>query len=227
VLLDHYRDLRIPAGSEESETVTQDGVEMLRRKVQETRKLQAVLRAEAAMNAALLAKLGPLVPSTTGTATADSVDSSMLQRSIATASTSTDASTQNKGGFSFLTSAPSAGTLGISTTGTPHQPLAQNTRFAMSQLPALRVMLQELRPYVSEVPRAERSEAAETRDQYVDAQSRKAMGRRLAGTDLVGGAPDLGRRIEPAEVRALEAMVAGMSGNNRGSGVADGDRMEE
>lgn len=209
IVLDHYKNVKTSELTENGPTP--QSVEMLKRKLQETSKLQSVLRAEAVRNEEVLSKLRPLV----GSRTKPSRDSLSLQSSSPTKKM--DQSSQQS--FSFLTAtSPQTGS---------NLPLAPNTQFTLSQLPALRSLMAELRPHVSSVPRATDSEAAETRQKYIETQSRKAVKRRLGENEVSEGAnvESLGRRIDKEEVRAMERFVHVMGENSDGGGRDD--RMEE
>ena len=212
ILLDHYKDLGQHTATEQEglQTSSPESVQFLRRKVQETEKLQAVLKAEAAKNEAILYRLRPLVPRMT------SSSSSQLQ---------VDSQEQSQKSLAFLTETPAAATLGISTKGTL-QPLAQNTRFTVSQLPALKELLEGLRPSISSVPVAGRDQAAETREAYIESQSRKAMVKRGIDADAAAGAitEGLGRPLGNEEVRALEGIVGSLGD---GRDTRSYEKMEE
>jgi kinetochore protein Mis12/MTW1 len=103
-------------------------------------------------------------------------------------------------------------------------PLETNTSFALSQLPALRELLDELRPRLtaleaSSTTPAPESDAARERRLYVETQSRKASERQgMSAGDSAGESS--GRAVIPEELAALEDLVDSLKEN-------DEDRMEE
>jgi kinetochore protein Mis12/MTW1 len=103
-------------------------------------------------------------------------------------------------------------------------PLETNTSFALSQLPALRAALAELRPRLaaleaSSTKPAPESDAARERRLYVETQSRKASERQGMGVGD-SSADSLGRAVAPEELASLEHIAASLS-------RTDDDRMEE
>jgi kinetochore protein Mis12/MTW1 len=99
-------------------------------------------------------------------------------------------------------------------------PLETNTSFTISQLPALRALLDDLRPKLAgldgTVAGAREDDAARERRLYIESQTRKALERR--GKDFEGEAEATGRRVGPDELAALESIT---------EGLGTGDRMEE
>jgi kinetochore protein Mis12/MTW1 len=181
----------------------------LRRKVQETEKLQSALQAEVTQNEALLAQLRSLV-SAPASATSSKLDTNALQNPS----------------FSFLTTTPSAAALGVGSTSHANS-LVQNTSFISSQLPAVREIVATLRSHLSTLPEKNMANtidaSTEARYGYIETQTKRALER--VGVDAVV-APDtevLGRRMGVEETRALEDIVTGMSAQQK----EDGDRMEE
>ncbi|OMP82904.1 Kinetochore-associated protein MTW1 [Diplodia seriata] len=213
--LTHFQGLQLPNASTSASTPlpTPESVQALRRKVQETNKLHSALLAERARNDALLKQLRSLLG---GNANAAKTEPSSL---------------------AFLASASAARSLDISlpTDGSAalpkHEPLRQNTAFALSQLPALRQILQNLRPRIAGLGApggaGPGSEFARQRSEYVEKQTRRIMERR--GMDVgngEGGSEGLGRRMLPEEVRGMEA-VAGLVGEKKGGESGNDERMEE
>ena len=108
------------------------------------------------------------------------------------------------------------------TNGSSHAPLTTQTQFAVSQLPALRQLVSELRPKLDklkstspgDVPRDARKEE---RRQYIESGVRRVIAR----GGLNNGEGDLktmnGERRGREEVEMLERVVRG---------IGDGDRME-
>jgi kinetochore protein Mis12/MTW1 len=193
VRLEHYRNLELDSSAS---TLTPEELLQQRRKVQETAKLNAMLKAEEARNQAVIAQLQSLVggqPSTTSQAPG------------------ADAAA-NPSPFSFLTTSPH--------TSTTTQPLSQNLQYAIAQLPALRVLLAQLKTSLSSLPAArqvrldENSMEAKRRG-YINAQSRRAMEKR--GVDVGGQGSEVGRgrRVAAEEVQGLESVVQAMGGADR------------
>ena len=220
VMLDHYKGINTN-GQTADESLTPETIATLWRKVQETEKLHAMLKAEAARNEAILAHLRPLSLQST----ADTQRKSLLQSSSPIKTTD-----QSQPSFSFLTNVSSASTLGIDA-HSDRKPLAQNTRFTLSQLPALKTLLQELRPHIASLPRAgPGGEAVRARQAYIETQSRRAMARKGVNSDGTAsiGVESLGRPVGVEEVSALEAIVGAFGGPGASShGARDPDRMEE
>lgn len=187
-------------------------IQRLRRKVQETERLHTALRAEAARNEALLARLKPLLSGTPSAVV--NVNSS----------TDTGVADQQQHSLAFLASNSKVSSLGAS----PTKPLSQNTQFTISQLPALKSLLESLRPHIQSVPEAGSSTAAEARDAYIESQSRRAIARKGLNSDATGeaGADSLGRLLGNDEVRALEGIAGALSGNGERS-QRGYDQMEE
>lgn len=191
VRLEHYKGLDLDAAGKES-GLSVDDVQMRRRKLQETAKLNAMLKAEEARNAAVLTQLRGLVGGAEGQASP----------------------------FAFLASSSHT------STSSNTQPLNQNTQYALSQLPALRQLLQQLKDSLQTVPNARTARedpngADAKRRRYIESQSRRALGRR--GVEAENGealAASSGRRIGRDEVEGMEAVVQALGG-------AHSDRMEE
>jgi kinetochore protein Mis12/MTW1 len=192
VRLEHYKNLELDS---DASTLTPEELLQQRRKVQETAKLNAMLKAEEARNQAVIAQLQSLVggqPSTTSQAPG------------------ADAGTPSP--FSFLTTSPH--------TSTTTQPLSQNLQYAIAQLPALRELLAQLKTSLSSLPAArqvrldENSMEAKRRG-YINAQSRRAMEKR--GVDVGGQSSEVGRgrRVAAEEVQGLESVVQAMGGADR------------
>ncbi|KAF2396368.1 hypothetical protein EJ06DRAFT_585251 [Trichodelitschia bisporula] len=156
VRLPHYEGLQLDG----QDGVSLDRVQELRRRVQEAKRLNAGLEAEARRNERVLERVRGLV-----------------------------SGGDNGGeGFGFLTQ------------GT-------NTAFVLAQVPALRVLVDELRARVGVFRDAgEASEGLESRERraYVEMQARRALERRG------GVGPEGGRRGGEEEVRALEGVLENM-----------------
>ncbi|KAF2222542.1 Mis12 protein-domain-containing protein [Elsinoe ampelina] len=211
IVLDHYRDLKEPSDAAMGDA-TMESFETLRKQVQETDKLHRALKAEVARNEALLAKLRPL-----------GLDGQGSRQSIGGIDQSLNSVTSNgipeASSFSFLSSVPAASELEI-ITKRESRPLTQNTKFTLAQLPALKKLLEDLRPHLASVPRpGPGSEAQRTRDAYIESQSRKAMARNGVEPGQSGDAVP-GRPVTAEEVKALETIADALGG-------ASNTRMEE
>lgn len=194
VRLEHYQGLDLDAAGGDSGLSVEE-VQMRRRKLQETAKLNAMLKAEEARNAAVLAQLQSLVSGDAGQEGQDSPFAFLLNSQHTSTSSST-------------------------------QPLYQNTQYALSQLPALRQLLQQLKDSLQTLPNARhaREDPDSTdakRRRYIESQSRQALGRR--GVEAENGealAASSGRKIARDEVEGMEAVVQALGGVQQ-------DRMEE
>ncbi|OJD34570.1 mis12 domain-containing protein [Diplodia corticola] len=256
VRLAHYQGLQLPYTSTTSSSPTPlptplptpESVQALRRKVQETNKLHSALLAERARNDALLTQLRGLLGGGNNdprAAKAEPVSSSPQPPATATAGDGAGAGAAaaaappapQSPSLAFLASAPAARSLDMAlpTDGSAalpkHEPLRQNTAFALSQLPALRLVLQYLRPRIAALGEpggaGPGSELARQRSEYVEKQTKRIMERR--GMDVSngeGGSEGLGRRMLPEEVRGMEA-VAGLVGEKKVREGGNGEHMEE
>ncbi|WPH03536.1 Hypothetical protein R9X50_00641600 [Acrodontium crateriforme] len=192
VRLEHYRNLDMD-GAQTSPGP--DAVQMQRRKLRETRKLNLMLKEEEARNAAVLKQLNSLVAAQNE------------------GRKSEGEGTQQTSPFAFLTRSEH-----VSRTSTS-QPLTNNVKYALSQLPALRQLLAELKESVLTLPNArhareDENSAAAKRRRYLDSQARQAMERRGVTVDEAGkmAAGVAGRRIGREEVEGLEAVVQALGG---------------
>lgn len=158
---------------------TPESILLLRRKLQETRRLNSALRRQHTSNAALITQLQTLV------------------------SPSSDPSASN---LSFLTSDPSATPLGISFTqnNANSTPLSIRAGFATSQIPALRAQLEALRPKLQSlqgvVEGIDFEGKREERRAYIEGRARKIVGK--TGGEGRG-------RIGREEVEGMEGIVGG------------------
>lgn len=158
---------------------TPESILLLRRKLQETRRLNSALRRQHTSNATLITQLQILV------------------------SPSSDPSASN---LSFLTSDPSATPLGLSFTqnNANSTPLTTRAGFATSQLPALRAQLEALRPKLQSlqgvVEGVDWEGKREERRAYIEGRVRKVVGK--TGGESRG-------RIGREEVDGMEGIVGG------------------
>ena len=119
--------------------------------------------------------------------------------------------------LSFLTASPAAQQLrvGVAGSNTQHTPLTTNTTFILSQLPALKTMLTQLRPKLTALPKsvdtAKESKADERRD-YIESRIRlhlERSGQLAVGSD--GNPVVAGRKMSITEAQALEAVTGLLS----------------
>ncbi|GAM90727.1 hypothetical protein ANO11243_087720 [Dothideomycetidae sp. 11243] len=217
VMLDHYRQLDHPEHTSVDDSAL-EALNTLRKRVQETEKLHRALKAEVARNEALLARVRPLgiEAQTSSRQSTGGIDQSFTSTASATA--------QDQASFSFLSSTPAASEMEI-VAKRESQPLTQNTKFTLSQLTALRKLLDELRPHLSALPKpGTGSEGQRTRDAYIETQTRKAISRngiQPGKNDGDAAALAAGRDVSADEVKALEMVAAALGGNSQP------DRMEE
>ncbi|CAC9891879.1 unnamed protein product, partial [Aureobasidium pullulans] len=207
IVLDHYKP-----PSADANAPTPESVNRLRRKVQETERLQSALKAEAAQNEALLAQLRPLMSAPPAAQSAFKPDQDTTQKP------------QNPS-FSFLTNAPSASALGVGSEKHANS-LAQNTSFVYSQVPALRGIVAALRTHLATLPvknmAATVDQSTEARHAYIESQTRRALDRAGVDASVTPDTESFGRRMGGDETRALEGIVAAMAAQNQAS-----DKMEE
>ena len=124
-------------------------------------------------------------------------------RSLTDANVNTT-TTQN---FEFLTAAvaeqPFSG----------QQPLTTNTKFALSQLPALKQMLNQLKSRIVELENAQprlngaRAEQRQERRQYIEERTRQHI-HQASNVGIMKNGPMSGKDVEMDEVEALERVAA-------------------
>ncbi|MCJ1285847.1 hypothetical protein MMC26_005189 [Xylographa opegraphella] len=190
VRLAHYGDLTLPLPAS---APTPASVLALRRKLQETNKLNLALEHEHACNTALLSELHALIGHPSKAKGEDEAKSSP----------------PDPAPLSFL--APHMA-------GAPSQPLSTSAQFTASQLPALRTLVAELRPKLTSLPsaaeRVDWDSGKEQRREYIDGVVRRVVSENGVGEE--SGERDLGRTVAGEEVRDLEGVVQAM-----GSGGED------
>ena len=114
--------------------------------------------------------------------------------------------------LSFLTNSGSAQSLHVSQTA-DSRPLTTNTNFAVSQLPALRALLADLRPKLAALKVANMSnesakdELREERRGYIEQRTRSHLVRN-GGTLQNNSAALPGKRVDAEEVQALEKVAS-------------------
>lgn len=193
------QDLVLPLkpASDSSMSVTPESINTLRTQLRETRKLNIALQTTFSKNAAFLAQLKNMLSpeESEGPKPADS--------------------NNTRGAYSFLTHGNTTNLLGgiAKDKGGSQGVLETNASFAISQLPALRSLLHELRPKLvalskhSNEPAPENATAAERRV-FVERQSKRALDRQGVTIGAKeGGIESLGRTVSSREVEAMEAMM--------------------
>ena len=170
---------------------TPESILLLRRKLQETRKLNAALRRQHQQNDSLISQVQNLLTPLQASAAADQPN------------------------LSFLTSNANSKSFGLSFD--PQEqgvegPLTTHARFSSSQLPALRAHLGALRPKLQTLPEAldhiDWEGRREERRAYVEGRVRRAVerGGGSSGEEL-GRVVDGEGRVEREEVEGLERIV--------------------
>jgi kinetochore protein Mis12/MTW1 len=211
---------------------TLESITLQRRKHQETLRLHRLLQAEAARNAALIHQLKSLLSSSPKTSLLHIVTRAGPQDK------DMDVSKEEPyPAFAFLSQKGDLATTSAAT------PLSTTTAFALSQLPAMKALLADLRPALitlsspqSRAPNPNLSAAGQEDEQswreyrleYVESQTRRlhenVRGLELGSQGQVrdGEWQEEGRRVGRGEVEALERVV-GMVGGNGG----EGEEMDE
>ena len=196
VLQDHDslhvgQDIQLPISPS---APTPESILLLRRKLQETRKLNLALRSTHTRNANLITQLNTLLSPT-------AADTHSL---------------------AFLTSHtnPAAQSLNLSFSPSSRDatPLTTNAQFATSQLPALRKLVAELRSKMQELKEGPGGKVdwegkREERRKYIESGVRKVVGTGREDGEGVGG--EMRTRDE---VEGLEAVVEGLGRGSRREG---------
>ena len=171
---------------------TPESILLLRRKLQETRKLNLALRSTHTRNSSLINQLNTLLSPPTA---ADSPSLAFLTSHINSAAQSLN--------LSFSPSAKDA------------TPLTTNAQFATSQLPALRKLVAELRPKMRELKEGPSGKVdldgkREERRAYIESRVRRVVGSGREDGEAVGG--ELRTRDE---IEGLEDVVGGLGQRSR------------
>ncbi|KAI9932248.1 hypothetical protein ASPWEDRAFT_59346 [Aspergillus wentii DTO 134E9] len=211
--LSHYENLSFTPSPE---TPTPETILAQRKKLYETKRLNRSLKDERNRNEAVISQLKSIL----STAQTAQPTKNEEDAGLPTPPESKDLN------LSFLTSGPAAQQLRVGTIAGPnthHTPLTTNTKFILSQLPALQAMLKQLRPKLATLPKSAQPTEAETkrneRAEYIESRIKLHLER--AGQLAVGGDGNpiiTGRKIDSSEAQALEA-VTGM--------LTQGDKMSE
>ncbi|MCJ1459218.1 hypothetical protein MMC28_009595 [Mycoblastus sanguinarius] len=187
--LGHCEDLQFPLPPS---APTPESILLLRRKVQETRKLNLALNSAYTRNAALIIQLKSLI----------------------------DPSHQssNPSSLAFLTSSanPAVQTLNLSFAPPvkDSRPLTKNAQFATSELPALWKLVAELRPKMQKLrggsgDKVDWESKREERRAYIESGVRRVVGKGTSGGEEVGG-----EKRGRGEVEALEDVVRDLGGDS-------------
>ena len=197
VQLDHYKNLDL---SRTADSPTPEQVQLQRRKLNETSKLNSMLKAEEARNAAVLEQLRAL----TGSAASDNDSESQL---------------------AFLTAAQET------VKNSNGQALGQNVQYALTQVPAIREHIAELKQSLQSPLHMRRGGANEDsvdykRTNYIYHQSRRALDRKgIEPEQATSVAAGLGRRVGREEIEGIEAVVQALGGAD--ATMRSNDEMEE
>ncbi|TFA97917.1 Kinetochore-associated protein [Trichoderma ghanense] len=250
--LSHYRGLEFPddEGDAPVDRPSPESITALRRRLQASQKLNAVLEAEKARNEALLRNLRSLLgiasPSDTNNTTTkteehEAVPSSASNGAAAAASQALTATTLSP--FTFLRDRG-----GLEESG-GEQPITTTTEFTLSQLQALRALSGSLRQLLPELtaPGDDASSTAAAaqasspsssspaaarwrreRAEYIESSTRKYL-ETVVGLELgpEGAVRDgewqgEGRGLSKGEVEGLEKVAAILGGGGAGAGAGGG-----
>lgn len=187
--LAHYEDIQLPIPSF---APTPESILLLRRRLQETRKLNLALRSTHARNASLITQLNALLSPPTA---ADSPSLAFL--------------------ISHTNPAAQSLNLSFSPSSKDATPLTTNAQFATSQLPALRKLVAELRPKMQELKdgpggKVDWEGKREERRAYIESGVRRVVGTGREAGETVGG--EMRARDE---VEGLEGVVGGLGQGSR------------
>lgn len=180
VQLEHYRHLDVSAGER---APSPEDVQLQRRKLHETQKLNAMLKAEEAKNTAMLEQLRALM------------------------GTKSESGAEANSPFACLT-APRAG--GSQPVAQDVQFALAQLPALRNLLAQLKDSLHSL-PNARHAPRDESSREAKRR-QYLDSQARRVIQNRGVDTDSAGRHDNVGRKIGQEEVEGIEAVVQALAG---------------
>lgn len=200
VRLDHYKDIHVV---DASTSLTPEAVQLQRQKLHELGKLNSMLKAEEAKNAAVLAQLSALL------------------------------SADVPGGEDAGAASATLAFLDPKKQGSSDRKLTQSTQYALNQLPALQQLLMQLKHHVETAPisRQSRNDDEDTaegrRRRYIDAQSRRALERggfdpsSTASTGLAAG-----RKFGNDELEGIEAIARAFGTAGKPTKPIDADMTE-
>ncbi|KAL4873808.1 hypothetical protein BDV12DRAFT_192250 [Aspergillus spectabilis] len=205
IRLKHYENISL---NPSPDAPTVDTILALRRKLQETKKLNRALRQESARNDVVISQLRTILAAKQ---TPDAINAATGKDGLAGAP-----SGEKDLDLSFLTSSPAAQQLRVGVSTGPnkqHTPLTTNTTFILSQLPALQAMLQELRPKLATLPKSglvvDKESKSDERREYIESRIRlhlERSGQLPVGND--GSSTIVGRKMGISEAQALEAVTS-------------------
>ncbi|OKL56035.1 hypothetical protein UA08_08712 [Talaromyces atroroseus] len=183
--LGHYENLSF--SNQDANAPTPESINLQRKKLRETRKLQQALQNECSQNDAVIAQLRGIL--------------SMAQDKPDSNAPATSGGLPN---LSFLTSHPTASMLRVG----QNNSLTTNTDFVLSQLPALHAVTEKLRAKLSTLPNTipAGTKKRNERQEYIDSRIKIHLER--AGEPVLGDGNTViaGRKISSAEAQALEAV---------------------
>ncbi|EEA26444.1 hypothetical protein TMatcc_005285 [Talaromyces marneffei ATCC 18224] len=190
--LGHYENLSF--SNQDNNAPTPESINMQRKKLRETRKLQQALQQESIQNEAVIAQLKSVLSMVQ--------DSAQKQPVVKTDSNAPATTLPN---LSFLTSGPAATTLRVG----QNNSLTTNTDFVLSQLPALHAATQKLRAKLLTLSTttavSSNATKRDERREYIDSRIRLHLERSGEPAFGDGQAAIAGRKISGAEAQALEA----------------------
>ncbi|EGR48666.1 uncharacterized protein TRIREDRAFT_107552 [Trichoderma reesei QM6a] len=231
--LSHYRGLEFPDDGDGApghpqqqadDRPSPESITALRRRLQASQKLNAVLEAEHARNEALLRNLRSLLgiasPSehAATTKTEEGEEGHEAAAAAAVPSSASNGAASTLSPFTFLRDKG-----GLEESG-GEQPITTTTEFALSQLQALRALSGSLRQLLPELARWRRERA-----EYVESSTRKYL-ETVVGLELGpegevrdGEWQGEGRGLSKGEVEGLEKVAAMLGGGEGGRGGKDAE----
>jgi kinetochore protein Mis12/MTW1 len=138
-------------------------------------------------------------------------NTAMLEQLRGMTTSVAEAQTKASSSFAFLSGAPSTSTFNVSA-NSQQQPLTINTNFALSQLPALKSILTELRPKLAKLQATglghsgAREEMKTERKAYIGRRTIEHADRN-GHTSGENAGLIAGRDIEESEVQAMEKLA--------------------
>ncbi len=176
---------------------TPESVQLLRRKAAASQTVKSSLLVEAARNDAIIAQLQAL------TSTKPSNEDTPIAETQA----------RQQPDFSFLNSSPSSRAFNVSTSQPAQQPLTTNTTFTLSQLPAIKAILADMRPKLATLQSTEHGlpsamdERRQERRDFIEQRTRLHL-ERNGRAHADNAAAVNGRRVDQEEVDALEKVAS-------------------
>ncbi|KAI9836307.1 MAG: hypothetical protein M1838_005092 [Thelocarpon superellum] len=194
IRLGHYENLHFGSTADAPD---QAAIDLQRRKLRETEKLNTVLQGHVEANERLIHQLHSLL--------------SPRDQATASSTSTTKTTTTPASPLSFLTAHPSARALSVGSTA---QPLATTSAFSTSQIPAIRALLSTLTPQLPRLLSAPSESTPDERVQYVEGEVKRHL-QQTRGLELdeqgavrEGEWQSEGRSVPPGELRDLERVVA-------------------